>query len=227
MRGDIDYAEISFYPPPPEKCAPTEITLTFEIAGGLQQHLDTVYFYLNQFTRGGCNNGNGGKISDGLVLLGAPSGNDEWQAEYYEGSVDNMYNDSYIILKAKYDVIGTAGYRHTVVIDASNDIRPNCGSPANSSLMRVKGFVYKDAKAQYIRPVNKSDAVDLTCYMTDTRLKFRPAIPKVVGADRGLPRFDRIVTVSESPRIEPQRADATIRRRPRPRPDGRLDLGEG
>ena len=26
--------------------------------------------------------------------------------------------------------------------------------------------------------VNKSDAVDLTCYMTDTRLKFRPAIPK-------------------------------------------------
>ena len=177
VRGDIDYAEISFYPPPPEKCAPTEITLTFEIAGGLQ-HLDTVYFYLNQFTRGGCNNGNGGKISDGLVLLGAPSGNDEWQAEYYEGSVDNMYNDSYIILKAKYDVIGTAGYRHTVVIDASNDIRPNCGSPANSSLMRVKGFVYKDAKAQYIRPVNKSDAVDLTCYMTDTRLKFRPAIPK-------------------------------------------------
>ena len=132
VRGDIDYAEISFYPPPPEKCAPTEITLTFEIAGGLQ-HLDTVYFYLNQFTRGGCNNGNGGKISDGLVLLGAPSGNDEWQAEYYEGSVDNMYNDSYIILKAKYDVIGTAGYRHTVVIDASNDIRPNCGSPANSS----------------------------------------------------------------------------------------------
>ena len=112
------------------------------------------------------------------MLLGAPSGNDEWQAEYYEGSVDNMYNDSYIILKAKYDVIGTAGYRHTVVIDASNDIRPNCGSPANSSLMRVKGFVYKDAKAQYIRPVNKSDAVDLTCYMTDTRLKFRPAIPK-------------------------------------------------
>ena len=177
VRGDIDYAAISFYPPPPEKCAPTEITLTFEIAGGLQ-HLDTVYFYLNQFTRGGCNNGNGGKISDGLVLLGAPSGNDEWQAEYYEGSVDNMYNDSYIILKAKYDVIGTAGYRHTVVIDASNDIRPNCGSPANSSLMRVKGFVYKDAKAQYIRPVNKSDAVDLTCYMTDTRLKFRPAIPK-------------------------------------------------
>jgi len=177
VRGDIDYAEISFYPPPPEKCAPTEITLTFEIAGGLQ-HLDTVYFYLNQFTRGGCNNGNGGKISDGLVLLGAPSGNDEWQAEYYEGSVDNMYNDSYIILKAKYDVIGTAGYRHTVVIDASNDIRPNCGSPANSSLMRVKGFVYKDAKAQHIRPVNKSDAVDLTCYMTDTRLKFRPAIPK-------------------------------------------------
>ena len=62
VRGDIDYAEISFYPPPPEKCAPTEITLTFEIAGGLQ-HLDTVYFYLNQFTRGGCNNGNGGKIS--------------------------------------------------------------------------------------------------------------------------------------------------------------------
>ena len=177
VRGDIDYAAISFYPPPPEKCAPTEITLTFEIAGGLQ-HLDTVYFYLNQFTRGGCNNGNGGKISDGLVLLGAPSGNDEWQAEYYEGSVDNMYNDSYIILKAKYDVIGTAGYRHTVVIDASNDIRPNCGSPANSSLMRVKGFVYKDAKAQYIRPVNKSDAVDLTCDMTDTRLKFRPAIPK-------------------------------------------------
>ena len=36
VRGDIDYAEISFYPPPPEKCAPTEITLTFEIAGGLQ-----------------------------------------------------------------------------------------------------------------------------------------------------------------------------------------------
>ena len=35
VRGDIDYAAISFYPPPPEKCAPTEITLTFEIAGGL------------------------------------------------------------------------------------------------------------------------------------------------------------------------------------------------
>ena len=78
VRGDIDYAEISFYPPPPEKCAPTEITLTFEIAGGLQ-HLDTVYFYLNQFTRGGCNNGNGGKISDGLVLLGACRAARRWR----------------------------------------------------------------------------------------------------------------------------------------------------
>ena len=177
VRGDIDYAEVAFYPDPPTKCAPTEITLIFEIAGGLQ-HLDTVYFYLNQFTRGGCANGNGGKISDGLVLLGAPSGNDEWQAEYYEGSVDNMYNDSYIILKAKYDVVGTPGFRHTVVIDSSNDIRPNCGSPANSSLMRTKGYVHLDSKAQFLRPVNKSSPVDLTCYMTDTRLKFRPAIPK-------------------------------------------------
>ena len=201
--------------------APTEITLTFEIAGGLQ-HLDTVYFYLNQFTRRGCNNGNGGKISDGLVLLGAPSGNDEWQAEYYEGSVDNMYNDSYIILKAKYDVIGTAATGILVVIDASNDIRPNCADrPANSSLMRVKGFVYKDAKAQYIRPVNKSDAVDLTCYMTDTRLKFRPAIPKASARDRSCRRrFSRRAELRTG-------AIHLLRRRPRPRPDGRLDLGEG
>ena len=47
-----------------------------------------------------------------------------------------MYRDSYIILKAKYDVIGAPDYRHTVVIDASNDIRPNCGVDRNSPYPR-------------------------------------------------------------------------------------------
>ena len=39
-RSDIRYAEVAFSPDVTEKCAPTEITLTFQIEGGVQ-HLDT------------------------------------------------------------------------------------------------------------------------------------------------------------------------------------------
>ena len=44
--------------------------------------------------------------------------------------------------------------------------------------MRIKGYVYNDSKAQYLRPVNVSENVNLTCYMTETKLNFRPAMPK-------------------------------------------------
>ena len=125
----------------------TEITLKFQIEGGVR-HLDRVILYLDSFTRGACNNYNGPAISNGLVLLGTPSGLEEWDGEYYEGTVENMYRDSYIILTATADVHWGRNYAHVVVVDSSNDIRPNCGVRKNSEYMRVQSYAIYDAKAQ-------------------------------------------------------------------------------
>ena len=112
------------------------------------------------------------------MLLGAPSGNDEWQAEYYEGSVDNMYNDSYIILKAKYDVIGTAGYRHhgrhRRVERHSSQLRE-----PREQLAHARQGLRLQGRESSVHPAGQQVGRRRPpCYMTDTRLKFRPAIPK-------------------------------------------------
>ncbi|KAH8063114.1 hypothetical protein JL722_2276 [Aureococcus anophagefferens] len=158
--GDIAWSQINFYPDNTEKCKETEITVIFDVEGGFAVG-DQITFYLGGMTRGNCENANGAAISDGLVLLGSPSGLEEWSGEYVEGTVDGAYRDSELTLTALAAVNQKPGYRHTVVIDPSNDIRPNCGISENSPYM-MRG-------------------VNATCYMTDTSLQFRPALPKLTS----------------------------------------------
>ena len=178
--GDIAWSQINFYPDNTEKCKETEITVIFDVEGGFAVG-DQITFYLGGMTRGNCENANGAAISDGLVLLGSPSGLEEWSGEYVEGTVDGAYRDSELTLTALAAVNQKPGYRHTVVIDPSNDIRPNCGISENSPYMMVSAYAVNDSKAQYPRPFNFSEGVNATCYMTDTSLQFRPALPKLTS----------------------------------------------
>lgn len=178
--GDIAWSEISFYPDNSERCLETEITLVFDVEGGFAVG-DQITFYLGGFTRGACNNANGAAISSGLVILGSPSGLEEWTGEYAEGTVAEAFRDSTLTLTALASVVETPGYRHTVVIDMSNDIHPNCGFEANSPYLRVSAYTVNDTAAIVPRIINASESVNITCYLTDTALAFRPAMPKVTS----------------------------------------------
>ena len=175
--GDLDYTQITFFPDNKEKCLETEMTVEFKLQGGFAVG-DQITFYLGGFTRGNCENANGAAISNGLVLLGTPSGEEEWSGEYFEGTVADAFRDSRLVLTALGPVEQTPGYRHTVVVDPSNDIRPNCGMRRNSPYMRVSAYAINDTEANYERPFNYSEGVNATCYMTETSLAFRPALPK-------------------------------------------------
>ena len=93
--GDIAWSQINFYPDNTEKCKETEITVIFDVEGGFAVG-DQITFYLGGMTRGNCENANGAAISDGLVLLGSPSGLEEWSGEYGGYGVGKVGNKCHV-----------------------------------------------------------------------------------------------------------------------------------
>lgn len=180
VDGDIAWSSVSFSPRlPASTCQPTQITLTLEIDGGIFSG-DFVYFYLAGFTSGNCDNKKGNNRDIEEMLLWPRGG---WEAAWFEGTVANEYEDSYLRLRAR-DLDRSPGYRHTILIDPSNDLRPNCGMDANSSKHRISAIAVNDSAAAALRRLNASDAVEGSCYLTGTSLNFRPAIPKYTSTVR-------------------------------------------
>lgn len=176
-HSDIAWSSVKFWPRHMTNCYATEIRLELQVDGGVQPG-DVVYLYLAGFTSGTCANKPGGNINRGAILLWPRSG---WTGSWSEGTVAEEYRNSYLTLWAR-DIDSSLGYRHTIVIDPSNNIRPNCGVPANSSAIRVSVTASNDSAAAFWRPVNQSDPVDARCYLTDTSVFFRPAVPKLPSA---------------------------------------------
>ncbi|KAJ8600993.1 hypothetical protein CTAYLR_010083 [Chrysophaeum taylorii] len=173
--GDLSWSSVSFSPRHRKNCQATQIALRFAVEGGIQAN-DVVYLYLGGFTSGDCANEAGSTYSSGDVLLW-PRG--DWEGAWAEGTVANEYRDSYLTLTAQKGVQKATNYLHTITIDPSNNLRPNCGIVGNSTHIRIAASASNDTAAAMTRRVNVSDAVEGSCYLTDTELSFRPAVPKV------------------------------------------------
>ena len=151
---------MTFYPG--TQCEDTEITITFTANARITTNED-IKIELAGFTRGNCENQRGSDQNLGSFMLHPST---EWAAFFVEGQVWNEFHDSFLKLFPLKPIEMFEPV--TIVIDASNGIRPNCGIPADWPLFRIQS----PEELFDTQAFNATDPINGTCYVTDSVIEF-------------------------------------------------------
>mmetsp|Transcript_44500 Transcript_44500/g.72580 ORF Transcript_44500/g.72580 Transcript_44500/m.72580 type:complete len:596 (-) Transcript_44500:346-2133(-) len=160
---------------PAEQCQPLEIEIKFVLNTTLDVG-DSIYIKTPGLTSGACENEEGGDL-DLVYYTSSNIPDDTFTANFYEGTVADQYNSSYIQLYLEnnnLNVTSRDGKPYKIYIDKQSQLKVNC--------LFSTAEIKTDASSYNSQPYQVFDELLTTvtgagCYITDTLLDFTPSQP--------------------------------------------------